>query len=257
MGERNTQRPGRPSNEIAGLFRYMDTSSNDNPLGNKGTRQMPRTFKWSQTSRDIVMANLHVNGRQLSEMLSRLVETSGNPRDACLRFARKLGLRGGRPYRRWTRKERESLEELLDGHKIRVAAQKLHRTPKQLYGAMQRLGMTKKVGTDRFSLYELAALIKKRPALIRKWIQNDFLKADNEGTETFPHWLIAHKDVRQFLKKHQAVIQAARIDPYYLNRLQEMVTPRPHTDLLPVRESKKEREAYEEQDREDDHAEKE
>jgi hypothetical protein len=171
---------------------------------------------------------------------------------SCLRFARKLGLRGGRPYRHWTRKERESLEELLDGHKIRAAAMKLHRTPKQIYGAMQRLGMTKKAGTDRFSLYELSALLRKRPALIRKWILNGLLKAENEGTETFPRWLIAHQDVQQFLKKHQALIEAARVDQYHLNLLLEYVSPRPHTDLLPVRESKKERTAYEEQNREEE-----
>src|ERR1700737_668255 len=57
-----------------------------------------RFFRWSRDSRELVSANLKASGSELSELIDKLETQSGNPRDACLRFARQLGVKTGRKY---------------------------------------------------------------------------------------------------------------------------------------------------------------
>lgn len=96
-------------------------------------------------------------------------------------------------------------------------------------------------------MYALARLLKKRPQIVRKWIESGELKAQNEGTEKLPRFMIFQEGLRKFVKEHRELITANRVDRERLKFIFEYVFPRSHEDLLRVRESKKEREAYEEQ----------
>src|SRR5579864_4168538 len=66
-------------------------------------RRKPRTFKWSRTARQTILANLNASGAELRKLITEISQQTGNPRDACLRFARQLGLKAKQQYRRWSK----------------------------------------------------------------------------------------------------------------------------------------------------------
>lgn len=206
----------------------------------------PRTFKWSQTARDIVRANLDVKGPELRDLVTRMVELTGNPRDACLRFARQLGLKAKRTYRYWSPTEKEKLEDLLDVHKVRGTAILLRRSPDQLYSMMHRLGISGKSGSS-LSVYKVAEYLHKRAATVRKWINCGALEAPNEGTEKVPRYMITFDALRRFHRKHGGLIDASRVDRRRLKFLLEDVFPSLAKEHLSTRKNKKEQRAYEKQ----------
>ncbi len=213
-------------------------------------RQKPSVFKWSQTARDIVRANLDVKGPELSDLITRLAKQTGNPRDACLRFARQLGLKAKRTYRRWSLKEKVKLEDLLDVHKVRETAILLRRSPDQLYSIMHRLGISGKTGSS-LSVYKVAEYLHKRPATVRKWIDSGALEAPNEGTEEVPRFMITFDALKRFHRKHGGLIDASRVDRRRFQFLLESVFPSLSKEHLSTRKSKKEQMAYEEQQEEE------
>jgi ribosome-binding protein aMBF1 (putative translation factor) len=210
-------------------------------------RRKPRVFKWSQAARDAVRNNLGATGSELRKVITELAEDSGNPRDACLRFARQLGMNTKQSYRPWSLKEQQVLEHELEFSSVKTVALKLRRSRAQVYAMMHRMGISAKDNKESLSMYALARLLKKRPQIVRKWIESGELKAQNEGTQKLPRFMIFQEDLRKFVKEHRELITANRVDRERLKFIFEYVFPRSHEDLLRVRESKKEREAYEEQ----------
>jgi hypothetical protein len=112
---------------------------------------------------------------------------------------------------------------------------------------MCRMGISSKTSADRLSMYALARLLHKRPQVIRKWIVGGELEAENEGTDKVPRFMISQENLRSFCKKHRELIDGSRVDRERLKFIFEYIFPRSHQDLLAVRESKKEREAFREQ----------
>src|SRR5215469_98782 len=216
-------------------------------MGNSGQRRKPRTFRWPRTARAEVAANINAERPRLRELITKLVEISGNPRDACLRFARQLGVKVKQPYRRWTKEEQKKLENELEVHKVRKVAIRLGRTPTQVYGMMHRLGISGKKLTDKISMYAVARALSKHPQVVRQWIQSGALEAENEGTERVPRWMISQEDLQRFEKKHRKLIAASHVDCERLRFICGYVFPASHESVLRTRESKKERAAYEEQ----------
>jgi len=216
-------------------------------MGNSEQRRKPRTFRWSRTARAEVVVNINAEGPQLRELVTKLAEISGNPRDACLRFARQLGLKAKQPYRKWTEEEQKKLENELEVHKVRKVAIRLGRTPSQVYGMMHRLGISGKKLTDKISMYAVARALSKHPRVVRQWIQSGALEAENEGTEQVPRWMISQEDLQRFEKKHRKLIAASHVDRERLRFICGYVFPASHESVLRTRESKKERAAYDEQ----------
>lgn len=210
-------------------------------------RRKPRVFKWSQAARDAIRNNLGATGSELRKVITKLAQDTGNPRDACLRFARQLGVNAKQSYRPWSLKEQQMLEHELEFSSVKTVALKLRRSPAQVYAMMHRMGISAKDHKESLSMYALARLLKKRPQIVRKWIESGELKAKNEGTQKLPRFMIFQDDLRKFVKEHRELITANRVDRERLKFIFEYVFPRSHEDLLRVRESKKEREAYEEQ----------
>ncbi len=54
----------------------------------------------------MVRANLNAGVQQRRRLIAELAEKSGNPRDACLRFVRQLGVTTRRHYRKWPERDR-------------------------------------------------------------------------------------------------------------------------------------------------------
>jgi hypothetical protein len=73
-----------------------------------------RTFHWSVEARQFVtdhrqriekVRDYRPGDRE--QILLKLVQISGNPRAACLRFLRRLGVAEKRSYREWTTREQQ------------------------------------------------------------------------------------------------------------------------------------------------------
>ena len=198
-------------------------------------RRKPRIFKWSRTARQAILANLNASGRELRKLITEISQQTGNPRDACLRFARQLGLKAKQRYRKWTADEHKKLENELEVHKVRKVAIRLGRTPTQVYGMMHRLGISGKKLTDKLSLYAVARAISKHPQVVRQWIRCGALEAENEGTERVPRWMISQANLQRFEKKHRKLIAASHVDRVRLRFICGYVFP--VSDDLRTRES--------------------
>ena len=209
-------------------------------------RRKPRVFKWSHAARQRILANLNASGSELRQLIAEVSQMTGNPRDACLRFARQLGLKAKQNYRRWSKEDLAQMENDLEVHKVRKVAIRLGRTPNQVYGMMHRLGISgKSKFTDRLTLYAVARGIRKHPRVVRQWVQSKALHAENEGTDEVPRWMISQEDLQQFQEKHRKLIKASHVDRECLKFMCEYVFP--SRDDMGTRKSKKERAAYEEQ----------
>jgi len=108
----NSNRHGRNSSQEENaltsppLSQYSDSSklaatelgiaSHEDNIKDRNSR---REFRWSKSARDLVRANMNASGSEVSLLLSRLVAESGNPRWACRRFVRSMGIQARRPYR--------------------------------------------------------------------------------------------------------------------------------------------------------------
>ena len=64
-------------------------------------------------------------GRRM--LVTKLAAISGNPRDACLRFLRQLGVNQKRAYREWTKPEQQRLLDLITTMPVEEAAKILRR----------------------------------------------------------------------------------------------------------------------------------
>lgn len=93
-------------------------------------RRKPRIFKWSQAARDVVRNNLGATGSELRKLITKLAQDTGNPRDACLRFARQLGLNTEQSYRPWSLKEQQVLEHELEFSSVKTVALKIAEIPR-------------------------------------------------------------------------------------------------------------------------------
>jgi hypothetical protein len=90
-----------------------------------------RTFRWPGAAREMVRTYLNTvpsrssgtdeHGAQvgLETLISRIAAVSGNPRGACWRFVRQLGVTSKRSYRQWTKAEQQKLLDLIASRSLR------------------------------------------------------------------------------------------------------------------------------------------
>lgn len=203
-------------------------------------------------SRELVRTELAKSRQEqrpvkLRELVTALNLQSGNPRAACLRFARQLGIEQKREYRLWSEKEQQQLLYLLETQPVRRVALRLKRSSFAIYGMLHRMGVSAKIGEDGFSKYLLANLLHCRPETIQKWVDQGLLPSQVEHTARQRRTIVASGDFEKFCKDHPEELLRRRIRLDRLEFIFRFVFPRSHVDLLPVRASKKERTAYAEQ----------
>jgi hypothetical protein len=102
-----------------------------------------RAFRWSREAREMVRMELSRDAAgepvSLSDLISSLVRESGHPRDACLRFARQMGITQKRKYRVWSEEEHQQLLALLNSNSVAGIAGKLNRSHWAIYAQLRRL----------------------------------------------------------------------------------------------------------------------
>jgi hypothetical protein len=110
---------------------------------------------------------------------------------------------------------------------------------------LRRMGASATMGKDSFTKYSLAALLHVRPEEIQKWIDKGWLASHVEGTENLPRVVISGDDFTNFCKRYQKLVVGNRLNLDRLEFVRNFVFAPSHAELLPVREAKKERAAYE------------
>ena len=192
----------------------------------------------------MVRANLNAGVQQRRRLIAELAEISGNPRNACLRFARQLGVTTRRHYRKWPERDRVRLLRLVELHPIREIARLIGRTEFSIYQMLRRMGASQTMRKDGFTKYSLAALLHVRAEEVQRWIDKGWLATRVEGTDKMPRTVITADDFTAFCKKHREAVIGNRLNGARMEFIRTFVFPPSHADLLPVREAKKERAAY-------------
>ena len=223
--------------------------------GNQSNKR--RVFRWSgavrETARAYLNARRHSEGLQqgvptdLKSLIARLVEVSGNPRDACRRFVRQIGIRDKQSYRPWTNKEQQKLLDLIASYPVHEVALLLRRSSASIHSMLRRLGANVRMGQDWFTKYTLAEALHIRAEEVQKWIDRGCLKCRIVETGRLRKAIIDAADFCEFCKHHRAEIVGRRLNSEWLSFVQTFVFPPSHMELLPVREAKKEQAEYEAQ----------
>jgi len=226
-------------------------------MGEVNQSRKRRVFRWSGAARETARA--YLNATRHSEepqqglptdwksLIARLVEVSGNPRDACRRFLRQIGVREKQAYRPWTNKEQQKLLDLIVSHPVHEVALLFRRSPASIHSMLRRLGANGRMGQDWFTKYTLAEALHIRAEEVQKWIDRGWLKRRIVQTGRLKKEIVDAADFCEFCKQHRAEIVGRRLNPDRLSFVQTFVFPPGHMDLLPVREAKKEQAGYEAQ----------
>jgi hypothetical protein len=220
-------------------------------MGDVHDEMSRREFRWSKAARDLVRANMNATGNELSSLVTKLEEESGNPRWACRRFVRRMGVKSRRPYRTWTEPEQERLLKLIDLHPINEVAKLMRRSESSVWHMLYRLGANAKMGKDSFTKYTLAVALHVRPETVETWIHRGWLKATEVDTRQGKRVVIEAEDFCEFCRQHTKDVVGNRLTRERLDFVYHFAFPPSHAGLLPVRSALKEERAYEIQTREE------
>jgi len=224
--------------------------------GEKHSRRKRRTFRWPNQARELVQHHLirqrsnrgwQDDGDTIPALITKISAASGNPRDACWRFARQAGIVGKRSYRPWPERTQQRLLDLAAMQPLPEVAATMHRSLRSIRSMLYRLGASANMGKDWFTKYTLAEALHIRPEEVQRWIDQGLLISRIVQTDQLRRHVIEADDFAAFCKAHSKEIVGRRLNLDRLNFVKDFVFPPSHTVLLPVRESKKERAAYEEQ----------
>jgi hypothetical protein len=200
-----------------------------------------RVFQWSKPARDLVreykqrIASQHLGQADRRILVARLVEISGNPRAACLRFLCRSGAAQKRSYREWTKPEQQRLLDLIITMPVDEAAKILRRPAGSVRSMLHRLGVGGRTGREWFTKYSLSRALHTRPDEIQKWIDRGWLESRSLPSAGMQAKIIYADDFCQFVKEHGHAAVSRRLTYDALWFVQNYVFPPSHADLLSVR----------------------
>lgn len=102
------------------------------------------------------------------------------------------------------------------------------------------------MGKDSFTKYALAAILHVRPDTVDSWINRGWLKAREVELARGKRIIIEAEDFCDFCRQHTRDVIGNRLHKERLDFVYHFAFPPSHAELLPVRESKKERTAFQE-----------
>ena len=218
------------------------------PCSAKTTLALPirsnsrRKFHWSEDAIQLVAQHQErVEKREApseinhNSLVAKLEEISGNPRDACLRLLRRIGLAEKRSYHQWTKPEQQRLVDLIDSVPVKEAARILRRPPGSVRSMLRRLGLGARQSREWFSPSLLAQVLHVGRDEVRKWITRGWLQCRVVQAQSVNRQIIQADDFCEFIKKHGRDVVGNRLNYEGLAFVRDYVFPRPHADLLSVR----------------------
>lgn len=173
--------------------------------------------------------------RTRHELAEKLEEISGNSRDACLRFLRRLGPTEKRSYREWTKPEQQRLVTLIDSVPVTEAARMLRRPVGSVRSMLWRLGLGARQKREWFTPSMLAQALHVSRDEVRSWICRGWLRCRMVEAKSVKIQVIRANDFCKFVKKHGREVIGNRLSYEGLAFVRDYVFPRSHADLLPVR----------------------
>ena len=201
-----------------------------------------RMFRWPKEARELVRQYKERTSRSQENddtgrrmLVTRLAAISGNPRDACLRFLRGLGVDQKRAYREWTMPEQKRLLDLIITMPVEEAAHVLRRPAGSVRSMLHRLGIGGKTGREWFTKFSLSRALHTRPDEIQKWIDLGWLKSRALSTAGTKANIIHPDDFCEFVKEHGRAFASRRLSYDALRFVQNYVFPPSHAELLSVR----------------------
>ena len=214
-----------------------------------------RMFRWPKEARELVREYKERTSRSQEHneagrrmLVTKLVAISGNPRDACLRFLRELGVNQKRAYREWTKPEQQRLLDLITAMPVEEAAKILRRHAGAVRSMLHRLGIGGKTGREWFTKFSLSRALHTRPDEIQRWIDLGWLKSRTLATAGTKANIIHADDFCQFVKEHGRAVVSRRLSYDALWFVQNYVFPPSHAELLSVRGTYKRHDAGDEMD---------
>jgi hypothetical protein len=212
-----------------------------------GTRKR-RVFRWPPDARQLVRDYQERNGQAGGHnevvrrvLVTRLAEVSGNPRAACLRFLRQLGITEKRKYRAWTKREQQQLLKLIAEMPVEEVARLLRRPPASVRSMLHRLGIGGRQARDWFTKFSLARALRIRTDTVKKWIDSGWLKCRVVETHGLKIHAIDADSFCEFFKEYGRKVVGASLNEERLRFVCTYVFPPSHTELLSVRGKYKKR----------------
>ena len=159
-----------------------------------------------------------------------------------------MGIQSKRQQRPWTPPEEQRLIKFLDLHPVNEIARLMRRSRSSIFHKLYRLGANAKMGQDSFTKYTLATALNVNVSQIEEWISRGWLKSHEILCGKTVRVIIEAEDFCDFCRKHTKDVIGNRLRKERLEFVYHFAFPPSHAELLPVRESKKERTAYQEQE---------
>src|SRR5258708_36857924 len=129
-----------------------------------------RMCRWPKEARELVRQYKERTNRRQEHreadrrtLVTELAEISGNPRDACLRFLRELGVKQKRAYREWTKPEQQRLVDLITAMPVEEAAKILRRPAGSVRSRLHRLGMGGRTSREWFTKFSVSPAFHTPP----------------------------------------------------------------------------------------------
>ena len=214
-------------------------------MDERGSRRKRRFFDWPDEAMQLVRNYLESvkmgrgYGRNaLASLATRLVELSGNPRDACFRFLRQHGVAQKRAWRPWTKPEQQRLFDLIESCPVEEICKIMQRSPHSIRAMLHRLGESAQRGRDWFTIYSLAEALHIRSDEVQRWIDQGWLKCRIVETTGVKKRIIDPDDFAEFVKQYGRAVVGRRLNVDGLWFVQNYVFPPKHAHLLPLRKSK-------------------
>jgi hypothetical protein len=223
-----------PSSKSQTPFLYMSSAS--------GQRRR-RVFLWSDEVKQYALNKRIGSVSQQSnterQLVAKLEEMSGNPRDACLRFLKQLGAVPRRGYRSWTKPEQQRLVDLINGMPIEEAARVLGRTTTSVRAMLHRLGLGSRQLREWFTTSLLAQCLHVSREQVQRWVDRGWLPCRAVQTRGGRMQIIDADDFCSFIEKYGRQVVGRRLSYEGLLFVRNYVCPPKHSELLSVRGSYK------------------
>ena len=213
---------------------------------------------WSDEARAIAAQARVLSGEKLDQLVRRLQRHSGRSREACWRFVLQTGLKIRDEHRRWTEAEIETAREHLATRTVEETAKMLGRSVKSVRCALHRNDLkVREIRCDWMSIESLARILHVRKTEIQSWIDKGWLEATVRTSGKRSSYVITPDAFRALYTHHLSELIAQKRIPsmaLFEAFYNYCFVPK-HTlgtQLLTVRQDKREREAYAASQAEDD-----